>query len=134
MLTISNYILEEEFKKKNIKFMNKSVDLEIDNNFPKNIRDDSLKQLIKNIKNIQNNIVKELYVVYVSSWARENPVSKSNFIRKIKPTTVVLENYMNKPAFQIWFDDGNLFLRHGILVEGYFKKNKLVFFNIDIVG
>lgn len=75
---------------------------------------------------IQKEIAK-FYPLYKNEWARSNnekPVSLKEFLKRITPDSLNINyNYRKQLAWEIFFDDDNLFGRHSIIIGGTFTNN-----------
>lgn len=92
-----------------------------------------LRILNRQTQYIYKTIIKQMYANYKQVWAKGKPVSPQDFIGSLHIDDITFRLDQKKGLDCImWFNDGDLFAGHTIIVNGEFKNKKYVIDDIHI--
>jgi len=115
--------IETKTSKAKITLLGQTVELTFDPNnrqyeIEKYIRriNEQLNWTVRNKKQVHKVIIRDLLGLKNSTWLDENEtqITEKNFLKKVKLTSV---NFFDDTSFELYYDDGNIFGGHSIVVS-----------------
>ncbi|MEM7712742.1 MAG: DUF2262 domain-containing protein [Cyanobacteria bacterium P01_A01_bin.68] len=87
-----------------------------------------IREIIKQEKNIRFYTANKLLDLYNRSWNDFQDIDCQTFIQQLKLEEIIFN--IDENSFEFWYDDGDLFLGHGIVVDvdgdGLFQDARIV--------
>ena len=87
-----------------------------------------IREIIKQEKNIRFYTANKLLDLYNNSWNQNEKIDYETFIQQMKLEEVIFN--LDENSLQFWYNDGDLFLGHGIVVDvdgdGLFQDARIV--------